>query len=172
MGFRKSVFQPVQSSTSSDDLRKKALLECYGSSFKYNEFQVMSSAASVVVYTVALAFGLGMLLVNPVSHNDAEVCFFFADFYSGSLSCKEVTSAIRGRSLRKVSRVILIIPPPLVGLLESRSMQKGFFKVTNITTSTSSSPIQVKTIIKGKGDPGYLLTSGMLLVHFFFGSVY
>ena len=45
-------------------------------------------------------------------------------------------------------------------------MQKGFFKVTNITTSTSSLPVQVKTVIKGKGDPGYLLTSGTCL---FFG---
>ena len=42
-------------------------------------------------------------------------------------------------------------------------MQKGFFRVTNITTSTSSSPVQVKTVIKGKGDPGYLSTSGALL---------
>ena len=59
-------------------MRKKALLESYGSSFKYNEFQVMSSIASVVVYTVALAFGFGMLLVNPVSHNDAEGFSFFS----------------------------------------------------------------------------------------------
>jgi hypothetical protein len=38
-------------------------------------------------------------------------------------------------------------------------MQKGFFGVTNITTSTSTPPVNVKTIIKGKGDPGYLLTA-------------
>ena len=36
----------------------------------------MSSVVAVVAYTVALAFGLGLLLVRPVSHNDAEVCFF------------------------------------------------------------------------------------------------
>ena len=72
----KSVFQPVQSFTPAGDLRKKALLECYGSKFKYSEFQVMSSVASVVVYTVAMFFGLGMMLVSPVSHNDAKVVFF------------------------------------------------------------------------------------------------
>lgn len=38
-------------------------------------------------------------------------------------------------------------------------MQKGFFGVTNITTSTSTPPVNVKTVIKGKGDPGYLLTA-------------
>jgi len=42
------------------------------------------------------------------------------------------------------------------------SMQKGFFNVTNITTSTSNPPVHVKTIIKGKGDPGYLLSAIMI----------
>ena len=83
IGF-KSVFELVQSLTPADDLRKKTLLGCYGSNFKYTEFQVMSSIASVVMYTVAMAFGLGMLLVDPVSLNDAESFFFFfpfANFY-------------------------------------------------------------------------------------------
>ena len=38
-------------------------------------------------------------------------------------------------------------------------MQKGYFGVTNITTSTSTPPVNVKTVIKGDGDPGYLLTA-------------
>lgn len=37
-------------------------------------------------------------------------------------------------------------------------MQKGFFKITNLTISSSSPPVKVKTVIKGQGDPGYLLT--------------
>jgi hypothetical protein len=41
----------------------------------------------------------------------------------------------------------------------SRFMQKGYFGVTNITTSTSTPPVNVKTVIKGNGDPGYLLTA-------------
>jgi len=44
-------------------------------------------------------------------------------------------------------------------------MEKGFFGVTNITTSTSTPPVNVKTVIKGKGDPGYLLTASE---HFYF----
>ena len=63
-------FHPVQDSTSTSDLREKAPLGRYGSNFKYTEFQVMPSVVSVVVYTVALAFGLGMLLVSPVSYNN------------------------------------------------------------------------------------------------------
>jgi hypothetical protein len=47
--------------------------------------------------------------------------------------------------------------------MESRQMQKGFFNVTNITASTTSPPVQVMTVIKGRGDPGYLLTSGVYL---------
>lgn len=41
----------------------------------------MHSIISVVVYTVAIAFGFGMLLVGPVSRNDTEVIFSFANFY-------------------------------------------------------------------------------------------
>ena len=40
----------------------------------------MSSITSVVVYTVAIAFGLGMLLVGPVSHDDTKNNNF-ANFY-------------------------------------------------------------------------------------------
>ena len=42
----------------------------------------MSSITYVVAYTVAMAFGLGMLLVNPVSRNEAEIvcAFFLANF--------------------------------------------------------------------------------------------
>lgn len=46
-------------------------------------------------------------------------------------------------------------------------MQKnGFLKVTNLTTAVAapdgSAPLQVKTVMVGKGDPGYSLTSGAL----------
>ncbi|CAA7262294.1 unnamed protein product [Cyclocybe aegerita] len=42
------------------------------------------------------------------------------------------------------------------------AMQNGSFHITNITTSTTTPPVQVKTIVKGKGDPGYLLTAIMI----------
>lgn len=42
-----------------------------------------------------------------------------------------------------------------------RQLQKGFINITNISTSVPSpahpDPIQIKTTIKAKGDPGYLL---------------
>lgn len=63
-----SMFQTVQNSTPASDLatRKEAVLGCYGSKFKYTEFQVMSSIASVVLYTAVMVFGVGMLLISPV----------------------------------------------------------------------------------------------------------
>ncbi|KAF8963594.1 Saccharopine dehydrogenase-domain-containing protein [Flammula alnicola] len=45
------------------------------------------------------------------------------------------------------------------------NMQKGFFHVTNITSSASSPPVQVKTVVKGKGDPGYLLSASKSYLH-------
>ncbi|KAF9562971.1 hypothetical protein CPC08DRAFT_662407 [Agrocybe pediades] len=41
-------------------------------------------------------------------------------------------------------------------------MQKGFIKSVNISTSDSFPATKVQTVIKGKGDPGYLLTSIMI----------
>ncbi|KAG6832098.1 hypothetical protein H0H87_002926 [Tephrocybe sp. NHM501043] len=42
------------------------------------------------------------------------------------------------------------------------AMQKGFFKATNHTTSTSTPPVHVKSVFRGDRDPGYLLTSIMI----------
>ena len=42
-------------------------------------------------------------------------------------------------------------------------MEKGFFKVINITSSVPTDTIprtHVKTVMTGQGDPGYLATSG------------
>lgn len=44
-------------------------------------------------------------------------------------------------------------------------MAKGFLEATNYTSSDASdgsSPLQVKTVMRGRGDPGYLLTSVMI----------
>lgn len=38
-------------------------------------------------------------------------------------------------------------------------LEKGFLKLTNVTSAASSPDVQVKTVIRGKGDPGYLLTA-------------
>ncbi|KAF8058737.1 Saccharopine dehydrogenase-domain-containing protein [Lyophyllum atratum] len=54
-----------------------------------------------------------------------------------------------------------LMPPPGSGPSEE-AMQKGFFKATNHTTSTSSPPVHVKTVFKGDRDPGYALTSIMI----------
>ncbi|KAF9050022.1 saccharopine dehydrogenase [Panaeolus papilionaceus] len=41
-------------------------------------------------------------------------------------------------------------------------LEKGFLKLTNVTSAASSPDVQVKTVIRGKGDPGYLLTAIMI----------
>lgn len=38
-------------------------------------------------------------------------------------------------------------------------MQKGFINCTNITTSSSNPPVLAKSVFKGNGDPGYLLSA-------------
>lgn len=40
-----------------------------------------------------------------------------------------------------------------------RKLEKGFFKTTNITSTSATPPVVVKSTMKGRGDPGYLLTA-------------
>ncbi|KAJ3573696.1 hypothetical protein NP233_g2261 [Leucocoprinus birnbaumii] len=42
------------------------------------------------------------------------------------------------------------------------AMQNGYMVSTNISKSTSEPPVYVKSVMKGKGDPGYLLTAIMI----------
>ncbi|KAJ3573700.1 hypothetical protein NP233_g2257 [Leucocoprinus birnbaumii] len=42
------------------------------------------------------------------------------------------------------------------------AMQTGFMIATNISKSTSQPPVCVKSVMKGRGDPGYLLTAIMI----------
>jgi hypothetical protein len=45
-------------------------------------------------------------------------------------------------------------------------MQNGYFLCTNVSTSSkdhlTGKPTYVRSILRGRGDPGYLLTSSML----------
>ena len=57
----------------------------------------------------------------------------------------------------------MILPRSGEGPTES-TMQNGFFKAVNITTSARSSPndpVYVKSVVNGKGDPGYSLTASV-----------
>ncbi|KAJ7431946.1 Saccharopine dehydrogenase-domain-containing protein [Mycena galericulata] len=58
-----------------------------------------------------------------------------------------------------------VLPKPGQGPSES-TQRNGFMKVTNLTTAVASAsrptPLQVKTIMTGQGDPGYSLTAVMI----------
>ena len=48
----------------------------------------------------------------------------------------------------------------------SSELEKGSLEITNITTSEPTSgqgERAVKTVVKGRGEPGYFLTAGMML---------
>ncbi|KAJ7122643.1 Saccharopine dehydrogenase-domain-containing protein [Mycena crocata] len=58
-----------------------------------------------------------------------------------------------------------VLPKPGEGPSEA-AQKNGFMEVTNLTTGVASPaspvPIQVKTVMSGKGDPGYTLTAVMI----------
>ncbi|KAG8993481.1 hypothetical protein FRB90_000680 [Tulasnella sp. 427] len=45
---------------------------------------------------------------------------------------------------------------------DERKFETGRVRLTNVTTSDEENPRVVKTIIRGKGEPGYFLTSGLI----------
>ncbi|KAG8945741.1 hypothetical protein FRC04_000600 [Tulasnella sp. 424] len=45
---------------------------------------------------------------------------------------------------------------------DERKFEKGWLRLTNVTSSDEDKPRAVKTVIRGKGEPGYFLTSVMV----------
>lgn len=58
--------------------------------------------------------------------------------------------------------VVQKLIPKLASRPSDEDLQKGFLTAKNLTISTSTPPIRVKTVIKGNGDPGFLLSSIMI----------
>jgi hypothetical protein len=83
--------------------------------------------------------------------------------YTGSLAIQKTSPPTRARSLRQVSspssHVLLLT---LIAI--HRKLEKGHFTVTNIASSVPTDDgvprTYVKSIMRGKGDPGYLGSAG------------
>ncbi|KAJ8591048.1 NAD(P)-binding protein [Rhizopogon salebrosus TDB-379] len=111
----------------------------YGPNFKYEEFVVLPSAFYAMIYSIVLAvIAASLVLFKPVS-------YFFQSFL------------VRWFAKR-------IMPSPGEGPSEEQ-LQAGSVKITNITQSspnTGGEKIIVRSIFRGRGDPGYLLSSIMI----------
>ncbi|KAI0076365.1 NAD(P)-binding protein [Panus rudis PR-1116 ss-1] len=101
-------------------------LPSYGPSFRYEEFTIMPSK-----FTAMLFFTIVNAIMTSLSF--ALVRWF----------------------LKK------IVPKPGDGPSEA-TLKNGFVELINITSSSDPKPKHVRTVIKGKGDPGYALTSVMV----------
>ncbi|KDR76288.1 hypothetical protein GALMADRAFT_473621 [Galerina marginata CBS 339.88] len=106
-----------------DSKAKDAQLARYGPEFCYDEFMGTSGTMSALVFTAALIFSFGMLMVRYVAKK--------------------------------------LLPQSGEGPSDEK-MEKGWFNATNISTSATSPPVKVKSVIKGHGDGGYLLTAIMI----------
>lgn len=83
--------------------------------------------------------------------------------YTGSLAIQETSSPTRARSLRQVASPSSHVP--LLTLIAiHRKLEKGHFTVTNIASSVPTDDgvprTYVKSVMRGKGDPGYLGSAG------------
>ena len=124
----------------------------YGSKFTYDEFlQVPNRLVAFLYSSTIFTVMTCLLLFNPVS----------------------LPSILRHLSLtspqfRKL--VTFLLPAPGSGPQKAQ-LQKGHFKATNFTVAASSNPSDstttyAKSTFKGKGDPGYFLTSSTSLFSF------
>ncbi|KAI5988068.1 hypothetical protein EDD15DRAFT_2290901, partial [Pisolithus albus] len=107
----------------------------YGPAFKYDEFMVLPSrlqAIFVVLFLATVAFAMATSQPLP------------------SLHSRWIARRLMPRSGEGPS---------------DRDLDAGFVHITNITTSApvdSGRTVTVRTTFKGKGDPGYLLSSIMI----------
>ncbi|KAF5375563.1 hypothetical protein D9615_009173 [Tricholomella constricta] len=114
---------------------RNARRERYGPAFAYDEFLVMPSRLSAVIFSAVFAIGFGMLAyITPIRW----------------IVKKYMRQPGSGPSEERATDWI------------DRDMAKGFFSATNHTISTSTPPVHVKSVFKGDRDPGYALTAIMI----------
>ncbi|KAG1828525.1 Saccharopine dehydrogenase-domain-containing protein [Suillus variegatus] len=116
----------------------------YGPNFKYEEFVILPSALYAMVYSIVFAAIAALL-----------VCFQPVRYLLLVLVAEEITARWLARR---------IMPGPGEGPSE-KQLQSGSVKITNITTSSPNSQgekIVVRSIFRGRGDPGYFLSSIMI----------
>lgn len=140
----------------------------YGPEFWYDEFLITSGAISAFVLTASLVVGFGLLMIRPVSQSWKFIVqhpFSCTCFQIRALAKKILPKSGEGPSDEWVCFWFIILYENLH--LVHSEMQKGFFGFTNITSSTSTPLVQAKTVIKGNGDPGYLLTAREPIVSYY-----
>lgn len=130
----------------------------YGPAFKYTEFQVAKSKVSGVLASLGLILGMMSLLIPPIR-------WLFKKLAPKSGEGPSPEYVFLSSFSRKSTVMRLVLMRILFGC---RLQKNGWLKVTNITSSvaTPSTPKRhVRTMIHGKGDPGYALTSRMFSLY-------
>lgn len=120
--------------------------------FKYREYLAFSNP--ITAFLISLGLGIGMLTL-------------FAFPPARWLFKKFATAAGQGPSDEFVFDGFPYLIFLCLTVVLFRALEGGFLRSTNITISTPSpttgTQTVVKTVITGKGDPGYTLTAGMSL---------
>jgi short subunit dehydrogenase-like uncharacterized protein len=122
----------------------------YGPKFTYDEFLQTPNRFIALLYSSAVFTFMACLLFKPVS--------FFIHFSDLQLTLKRI-------QFRKLATFLLPAPGSGPKLAQ---LENGHFNATNFTfaassTSSDNTTTYAKTTFKGKGDPGYLLTSSASL---------
>ncbi|THH17089.1 hypothetical protein EW146_g3650 [Bondarzewia mesenterica] len=121
----------------------------YGPRFKYTEFMVQPNAFLAVLSSLAIAIGMFCLaVIQPLRWLVKRLMTQPGEGPSDELRSKPLDDFVTSAHP-----------------LSNRSLKDGFMECTNITTSVvaqGSQPTKVRTVIRGKGDPGLLLTASML----------
>jgi len=78
----------------------------------------------------------------------------------GPVASEKISASAWRRPLRQVSFLTVSADSSSDCLVIRRALQRGFMISTNISKSASEPFVHVKSVIKGRGEPGYFLTAG------------
>jgi len=140
----------------------------YGSQFKYEEFLALPSRLHALFLVLLLVIVAGAMRLFPpvgvVIHTFSNYPLILAFFrFGGSL-----VGSCHGQEMVPLMSMCPHRWKGWCGLIEVdylafRQLEAGALYITNITTSLPNAQgrtTTVRTIFRGKGEPGYLLSSG------------
>jgi len=141
--------------------RETTQMLSYGPGFVYDEFVITSGWLGALVYGVGFAvFRFLLFYSSPVSFSlpDSSVGWMLTlnkfRWFVKKFGLKP------GEGPSEKYALSFFLSFLFVDTNHNRSMQNGFLETINITSSLTPQTL-VKTVTRGKGDPGYSLTAGL-----------
>ena len=137
----------------------------YGPDFVYDEYWAVPNALVGLIVSGAFALLGTALSFRPVRFSLLLSPCCADEGLSSSAGCSRSLSHRQARALQKRASPLSCVTFAQDNDADMfrRSLEKGWLKVTNVSSTApdvNGKQTHVRTVLEGKGDPGYLLASG------------